>query len=406
MAAKKMLVPQQSKGGTYKSMAGIVAVLFAVYFIISSVPGVTSGGEYSSYFGKSYYSKNVAEYEFPNRVMHYKYDGPKEKACLVLITRNIDAYDVLNTIKSVEDRFNGHYNYDWVFMNDQPFSEEFIYIVGEMASGRVRFATIPEEQWSFPESVDRKKSAEARKDMLDKYVPLSGFLNYRHLWRFNVGFFHTNPIFDDYEYYWNIETDMKLVCDVNYDVFKFMKDNGKKYGFLNGRRTFSFGVETLWKNTAEFLKLFPNYLAKDNGMPYVSDDNGASYNLCGFDAGNEIGAFSFFRSEAYQNYFKFMDKFNGWYYERWSDSDFRAITTSLFLNKNEVHHFEDLGYYHILGEYEKEIVCPLDKNIRLENKCGCDSSANMNWFSKSCLPKYYDMVGRVKPPKWKALQSV
>jgi alpha 1,2-mannosyltransferase len=35
---------------------------------------------------------------------------------------------------------------------------------------------------------------------------------------------------DEYDYYWRIEPDVDYYCDIDYDVFKFMRDNNKKYG--------------------------------------------------------------------------------------------------------------------------------------------------------------------------------
>ena len=37
--------------------------------------------------------------------------------------REMDA--ALRVVGQVEDRFNRHYNYPWIFLNDRSFSEEF-----------------------------------------------------------------------------------------------------------------------------------------------------------------------------------------------------------------------------------------------------------------------------------------
>lgn len=49
----------------------------------------------------------------------------KANATFVILARNGDLKDVINSIKQMEDRFNRHYHYPYVFLNDQPFSEEF-----------------------------------------------------------------------------------------------------------------------------------------------------------------------------------------------------------------------------------------------------------------------------------------
>lgn len=50
-------------------------------------------------------------------------------------------------------------------------------------------------------------------------------------------------------------------------------------------------------------------------MKYISDDNGNEYNLCHFWSNFEIGSLSFYRSEAYQKYFEYLDQTGGFYYE-------------------------------------------------------------------------------------------
>lgn len=37
---------------------------------------------------------------------------------------------------------------------------------------------------------------------------------------------------DEYDYYWRIEPYVNYYCDIDYDVFKYMRNNGKKYGKL------------------------------------------------------------------------------------------------------------------------------------------------------------------------------
>jgi hypothetical protein len=49
----------------------------------------------------------------------------KANATFVILARNGDIKGVAHSIKQIEDRFNRHYHYPYVFLNEQPFSEEF-----------------------------------------------------------------------------------------------------------------------------------------------------------------------------------------------------------------------------------------------------------------------------------------
>ena len=66
-------------------------------------------------------------------------------------------------------------------------------------------------------------------------------------------------------------------------------------------------VPTLWSTVRKFFKKNPQYLAKDNLMGWLSDNNGKSWNLCHMWSNFEIGSLNFFRSEAYEAYFDTLD---------------------------------------------------------------------------------------------------
>jgi alpha 1,2-mannosyltransferase len=51
--------------------------------------------------------------------------GRRANATFVFLCRNSDINGVVASIQSMEDRFNKDYRYPWVFLNDEPFTEEF-----------------------------------------------------------------------------------------------------------------------------------------------------------------------------------------------------------------------------------------------------------------------------------------
>lgn len=46
-------------------------------------------------------------------------------ATLLMLARNSDVDKAVLAVKELEDRFNGKYHYPWVFLNEQPFSDDF-----------------------------------------------------------------------------------------------------------------------------------------------------------------------------------------------------------------------------------------------------------------------------------------
>ena len=50
----------------------------------------------------------------------------RANAAIVMLARNSELNDVVSSMRQLEDRFNAKFNYPWVFLNDEPFTEEFI----------------------------------------------------------------------------------------------------------------------------------------------------------------------------------------------------------------------------------------------------------------------------------------
>lgn len=324
-----------------------------------------------------------------------KYPGSKVKATFVTLARNSDLEELLGSIRSVEDRFNKKFQYDWVFLNDDEFTQEFKETVAALTSGNVKFGLIPEEHWSYPEWIDKEKAARVREEMREKKIIYGHSESYRHMCRFESGFFYRHPLMDEYEFYWRVEPGVKIYCDIDYDIFKFMKDNNKKYGFTISLKEYEATIETLWQTVSSFTKENPQYLHKNNMMKFVSDDGGHSYNLCHFWSNFEVASLDFLRSEAYSKYFDYLDHAGGFFYERWGDAPVHSIAAALFLDRHEIHHFYDVGYYHVPFH-----SCPISAEYRQQHKCVCSPQEDFTWKGYSCTTHFYTTNNLKKPEGW------
>lgn len=52
-------------------------------------------------------------------------NGDLANATFVVLCRNSDLSGILRSVQQMEDRFNKRSGYPWVFLNDEPFTEEF-----------------------------------------------------------------------------------------------------------------------------------------------------------------------------------------------------------------------------------------------------------------------------------------
>lgn len=345
----------------------------------------------------------ISRYEIPNRSEFVKnfYSNDEyqlENATFVSLVRNKEIWKMAESIRSVEDRFNDKYHYNWLFINDEQFTEQFKTTAKTLCSGKVTFSLIPKEHWGYPEHIDLERAKESRKRL--ELLPYGDSESYRHMCRYQSGFFFQDPELLKYKYYWRVEPGVKFYCDITYDLFKYMRQNDLYYGFTITITDLKQTIETLWETTKEFLNSNPNIVSENNLFNFISDDNGESYNTCHFWSNFEIGNMDFWRGETYQNYFKHLDEAGGFFYERWGDAPIHSLAASLFLPKDKIHYFKEIGYSH--NPYTH---CPIDEAIRKEYKCDCNPGIDMTWERVACTDKYYNAMGFEIPEKIQKIKN-
>ncbi|KAI9705501.1 MAG: alpha 1,2-mannosyltransferase 2.4.1 [Candelina mexicana] len=318
--------------------------------------------------------------------------GARMNATFVTLARNSDLWEIARSIRQVEDRFNKKYNYDWVFLNDQPFDATFKKVTKALISGTVKYGEIPKEHWSFPDFIDQDRARKVREEMAQKKIIYGDSISYRHMCRFESGFFFRHPLMQEYEWYWRVEPSIELYCDIDYDAFKYMADHGKKYSFVLSLYEYVETIPTLWDSVKTFMKNHPEHIAADNSMGFLSDDAGETYNHCHFWSNFEIGNLNWLRSQAYLDFFEQLDKDGGFFYERWGDAPVHSIAAGLLLKKEEIHFFNDIAYYHVPFTH-----CPTGEQKRLDLKCHCNPKDNFDWQGYSCTSRYFDINHIEKP---------
>lgn len=321
---------------------------------------------------------------------------PKQNATIMSLCREDDLKDIVDAIRNMEDRFNNKYHYDWTFLNNDEFSDNFKKEVTKFVSGRARFGVIPKEHWSYPSFIDQELAKSERERMAADGVIYADSESYRHMCRFNSGFFYKHPIMEEYKYYWRVEPHVEFTCDIDYDPFKYMADNGKIYGYTITIHEFLRTIETLWDTTKEYLKAHPSIIHPNSLIDFISNDKGETYNLCHFWSNFEIADMEFWRSKEYEEYFNHLDKSGGFFYERWGDAPVHSIAASLFLDREKLHFFRDIGYHH--GVYQ---MCPIEDDLYVKNRCFCEKKDDFTFDGYACGAELYAAYGWKKPSDWK-----
>ena len=93
----------------------------------------------------------------------------------------------------------------------------------------------------------------------------------------------------------------------------------------------------------------------------------------------EIGSLNWLRSQQYLDFFNFLDKEGGFFYERWGDAPVHSIAAGLMLKKEEIHFFNEIAYYH-----PPFLHCPTGEPLKRELKCHCSQRQNFDWMEWSC----------------------
>jgi alpha 1,2-mannosyltransferase len=211
-----------------------------------------------------------------------------------------------------------------------------------MASGPVEYVVIPESNWSVPSTLNSTIIEDGMKNLQNAGVIYGGSLSYRHMCRFNSGFFYEQEALQKYSWYWRVEPGIEFYCDITYDPFTYMRENGKVYGWVITMYEFLATIPTLFHRTKEFVNANPHVLAEDNSLNWIVDNVNMTkvkeekkvegeYNLCHFWSNFEIASLDFYRSEVYRKYFQYLDSTGGFFYERWGDAPVHSLAVSLFL---------------------------------------------------------------------------
>ncbi|TIA87449.1 hypothetical protein E3P99_03175 [Wallemia hederae] len=312
----------------------------------------------------------------------------RQKAAFVVLARNSDLYSFLPSMRAVEDRFNKKFGYEWVFLNDKPFSQEFKARTQALSDSPCHYGLIPEEDWKQPSFINETKAADAREKLENMHkVPYADSVPYRNMCRFNSGFFWRHPLLDNFDYYWRVEPDIKLFCDVDYDPFQYLAENDINYGFTVSLYEYEESITTLWETVKGFIRDHPEHIPKENAMKFISDDGGKTYNRCHFWSNFEIANLNLWRSPAYRAFFDYLDKSGGFYYERWGDAPVHSIAAALFSRPDQIHFFEDIGYRHEPFQH-----CP--QGEAAVGRCYCDPEDNFDYQWYSCLRRYDELTDR------------
>lgn len=320
-------------------------------------------------------------------------------ATIISLVRNSELEGILQSMKDLEATWNSKFNYPWTFFNDVPFDSKFKSAVRKATNAEVRFEVVPGEHWDTPPWINKQLYDESARILDEQGVQYADKISYHRMCRWNSGMFAWHPALKDMQYYWRVEPNVHFFCDIDYDVFRYLNDRNKTYGFTINLYDAPDSIPGLWPATEAFLAdpahrdaVHPNSAAawiRDRAHRPAHHDKAHGYSTCHFWSNFEIGKLDFWRSEPYVSYFDHLDRAGGFFYERWGDAPVHSIALGLFEDRDRIHWFRDIGYQHI-----PFFNCPR----RPPGKCrGCKTGLltdGMKFlYKEDCRPSWIDNVG-------------
>ena len=309
--------------------------------------------------------------------------------------RNKELSDLVQSMQELERTWNHKFNYPWTFINDEPFTEEFKRVTQAQTKAKCRYEIIPKEHWAIPSWINKDLMEESANFLEAQDVQYAHLTSYHQMCRWNSGFFYKHPALQEYKYYWRVEPKVHFFCDVDYDVFRYMRDHNKTYGFTISLYDSPQSIASLWPETTKFIAANKEFLHDKNAYNFLADGSrrpdhhskANGYSPCHFWSNFEIADMDFWRSEAYEKYVENLDRAGGFFYERWGDAPVHSIALGLFEDASRIHWFKDIGYNHI-----PFFNCPNSP------KCsGCVTgrfAEGEKWLNREdCRPNWFAEVG-------------
>ena len=246
-------------------------------------------------------------------------DAPQlVRGVVVMLARNEDVEGAVSSVRQLEARFNHRFHYPYVYLNNEPFSPEFRARLRAVSPlSRVRFGLIPHEHWSYPTWINQTRAADVRADMAARRIIYGGSESYRHMCRYNSGFFFLHPLLAPYDYYWRVEPNVDFTCDVTFDPFRRMQENNYLYSYTISLYEYMETIPTLWDTIRAHVAAEPAGVRGDDGAVQFVTTDGTAFNQCHFWSNFEVASLHLWRSRAYTRLFRRLDDAGGFFYERW-----------------------------------------------------------------------------------------
>lgn len=152
----------------------------------------------------------------------------KTKSAFVSVAREEELFALRATMLSLEQHFNDRYQYPWIIIGANVFSQHFKEFITQATKAPVFFGLAPSIEWQEPHWIDTKRVEKNMKQMSLQDLEKGESLYWRKMTRYNMGFLAFHPLLKDLEFYWKVQPGSTYHCDITHDPFERLKKEKKK----------------------------------------------------------------------------------------------------------------------------------------------------------------------------------
>lgn len=105
------------------------------------------------------------------------------RACFVVLVRNSELQGIKSTVSQIEARFNKRFQYPYVFLNDDYFTDDFIQQISSLTTAQVNFGKVGQHMWGYPSYINQTHAATQRAVLAAQGIPYADSESYRHMCR-------------------------------------------------------------------------------------------------------------------------------------------------------------------------------------------------------------------------------
>ncbi|GAA6054626.1 hypothetical protein JCM3770_002910 [Rhodotorula araucariae] len=278
----------------------------------------------------------------------------RENAAIVVLVREGDLADLLPTLANFEARFNARFRYAYVFLASPDEGALSLAFRSAVASAlppgaEVQYGVVPPAHWTIPTDLSPDQVRAGFAEQEARGVQYAGREGYHHMCRWYSGLWVRHTLLQPYDWFWRLEPGVQFHCTISYDPIRFLALHNKVYGFVITVVENMNTVPGLFRAVRTYLSdqgITPRDASLWRFLVREGPDGQDEYSGCHFWTNFEIGDLRFFRSSAYQDFFRALDNAGGFYTERWGDAPVRALALGALASMDQIHYFDDIGYQH------------------------------------------------------------